>query len=368
MDWLQLSLSGGIRWQGNEDLYKICSQVILEDLKHGSKHFKRMATVIFNGENIGSIQFEPRNAAIIESDTVIFKAENRTLYRKHYMNKIMDFIELSKLNFKHVTMLDIALDSVQIGKGVFDFMRKFQQGKIRYLGRAKYTTQGNSNGSINYFRLGERVSDKLVRCYYKKAEIIQSQKKYITEFWKNNKLDITKEIERVEISMKKKELYKYHEFKTVDDLLYLENPKFLASLFKSGCKGFFEFVSTKEYAKQKQQADRCKKTSFFNLLGLGGELLDKIKSKVSCEIFRLKQFAKTSYLVAKATGSNLYAAASWEVAHNIDLLEWYEKSKKKWDYEYNLYKKSGRYNFITKFKIQQTDKEAFDLLIQNAYT
>lgn len=367
IDWLQISLGGGIRWEGTEATYTINSQIILEDLKHGSKHFRRMATVVFNGENIGSIQFEPRNPEIVKSDTVIFKAENRILYGKGYITKIMDFIELSNLNYKHITLIDIALDSEQVGKGVFDFVRQLQQGKIRYVGRAEYTVKSDSNNNLKYFRMGERVSDKLVRCYYKKSEILQSQKTYITEFWKHNKIDTTKEIERVEISMKKKELYKYHKFKKLDDLLYLENPEFLASLFMSGCKGYFEFVSVQEYFKKKKQANRCQKKSFFNLNDLGGSLLLKMKTKISTEIFRLKQLAKTCYIIAKNTGCEIYAAASWEVAHNIQHEDWYENSKKRWDNEYKLYKKSGRYKFLTKFNIQFTDRERFHAVIKNAY-
>lgn len=359
LDWLQLSFRGGIQWKGEDSVYRISSELILRDLKHGSKHFVRMAEVILNGELIGNVQFNPRNTEILDLDSVIFKADNRILYLEKYMNKIMDFVELTNLRFKHISQIDIALDAEQEGKGMFEFVDKLRRNTIRNLGQADYTVQVDSHNKLKYFRMGSSSSNKLVRCYYKKVELIKSQKNYIREFWEFNDMDTQKEVERVEISMRKKELYKYHKFESIDDLLYLENVEFLASLFESGCKKFFEFVKTKEYEKNKKDTTRCKKLSFFNLKGLGGSLLYKITSKVTTEIYRLKMFAKTAYIIAKQTKSKLYAAASYEAAKNLNLLEWYEDSQEKWNYEFNLFKKSGRYQFLTDYSESATGQLHF---------
>lgn len=365
IDWLQLSLRGRINWHGENSICKVTPDLILEDLKRGSTHFVRSATVILCGEVIGKIDFNPRNSDMIGEDTVIFKAENRILYQTDYVKRIKEFAELTKLSFKHMTKLDIAIDSEQKGKGLFKFLDKLSKNQIKIVGQAEHQARRNSNNEMNYFRLGSSSSNKLVRCYYKKQEIEQTQKRYITEFWEYNGLDTTKEIERVEISMKKKEISKYWNPTSFDELLYLESTTFLSSLFQSGTKKFFEFVRVKEYIKKKRQADRCKKISFFDFKGLGGMLLYKIKAKVTTEIYRLKMFAKTSFIIAKATGSKLYAAASLEAAKNLDLMDWYEHSQSKWNYEFRLFKKSGRYKFLTSYIENQTGQ--LDFVKINAY-
>ena len=92
----------------------------------------------------------------------------------------------------------------------------------------------------NYFKVGSGTSEKQVVVYDKSKELEQSNKTYIAALWRANGLpfgDADPPVFRCELRMRSEAVKEMVGF----TLEQLQDPKYLLSLFRTGCKNFFEF-------------------------------------------------------------------------------------------------------------------------------
>lgn len=365
LDWLQFTCKGII--DVTEAEVSINENLILKPLKRGSKHFKNCSEIIFYGEKLGEIDYNPRNTDMINTDIIIFKAENNILYQKNFIHTIKEALfsnDNLNFKFKHLKKIDIAIDKPIDDKSELEtLIKKVTSKKWLQVGRPDFKPF-MQNGEFKALYMGSRQSEKFMRCYYKKSEIAQSNKTYISDFWKRSGMRDSKEVERREFSLKKSYLYRLNDW-TLEDLDLLEDAETLASIFKTASEKFFEFISAKEYEKKGAKATRCKRVYTFNFKNLVARLLHKAKRKYGSEIYRMKQAAKYMHFVFKSTKNKIFQAISEEIAYNGELTQWRNLAMRKWDYEYQLFQKSGKFHYLSKYKQLETGQ--MQLIKANSY-
>lgn len=337
LDFLQFTLNGKITTFSDDNEVQLTRNVFLKNLPFGDKHFLNSGILIYMGLEFAKISFRPRNEKIMQPDTIVFKVLNQNLYATGFVKICKEIWKELNLTFSHVSKMDIAIDTTEAT--AMGIIKKYLSGNYIKKGRGQLHTtfEGKGVDNLIYWRIGQGISDKLMRGYYKKAEAEKSGKFYIIDFWgKNGYMPEVegKNVERIEVSLKKEsidEILHDNLMKRSNWLHKLENFDFLYKVFNSSTKGFFEFVKTAEY-KRKKQFTKCKKIGI-EVFTRATELINKIKCYTKTEVKRIKIAAKTLYAISYKTKNGLYNAIGREMVENIDHFKWFEKSIDRWKYE-----------------------------------
>lgn len=250
----------------------------------------------------------------------------------------------------NITRFDIALDGVS----VLNLVDRFVKGEIEKLGKAKVKPFFTGKRVMEGFDIGSKASNKWITGYLKSEELERSGKDYIREFWNRTKLDQDKPIERLELKIRNEEVKKIFQFAWED----LDNFEYLASIFKTCMNNFFEFVEIGGDS----NVSRKKKIDFINWDFLGAELLERLSTQETTEIYRMKQSAKTNYWCYLAGGGKHYAEMAQEQAINVNCLDWYANKLEKWRSEF--YKRCGHnkdglitFQYLIKFEQLEANKQ-----------
>lgn len=329
LDWLELMLSGAlVAFDTPLEKYEYDQgNLILAKLPAGTSIFKYSYEMFYQGKLFGRFHLCPRNTEIIKADSIQFKMENNKLYEIGVLNDCKKIFVSLGWNVKNVTRIDIALDGVN----VLNLIDRFVKGEIQKLGKAKVKPFFTGKRMIEGFDIGSKASNKWITGYDKTAELERSGKSYIKDFWENSGLDTSGKIERLELKLRNEEIKKIFQF----DWKELDNFEFLASIFRSTMKNFFEFVELS----RDTNSTRQKRIEFIDWDNIGAQLLPKLSTKETNEIYRMKQSAKTNYWCYLASGRQYYADIAFEQAMNVNALEWYANRLEKWKDEFN--KRSG---------------------------
>lgn len=340
LDWFQANLKGKIEKGENDYLEQGNFTLIFEP--YGSKHFTHRARVINNGIEFGEIKFSPRSE-IMHPNTVMFKANNQVLYEKNFFDYCEEFFQTFSLSFSHLAQIDMAAD----GSGFLKPLILADNLKIEWTGKGDFQPfKKNRKAGLEYegFWLGSKSSDKFGRAYYKRRELLKSGKTYIEHFWRENNLFEkvgTTDIERLEFSLKNKELAKWiprESWKATKKLLQDHN--FIARLFHSASKTLFTFRENRKNSKQNVSRLRKLFSLDFSLFG-EVTLLDKIVNVGAKRLRALKTTAKTMYELSLKTGIKYYKKQCIEIAQNINHFKWYEKCRLLWEAEFRRDKKKN---------------------------
>lgn len=329
LDWLELMCSGNlVEYDVALEKYSYDNgNLILAKLSTGTKIFKYSYEMFFQGKLFGKCHVSPRNPEILKSDAIQFQIENNKLYEIGAIKDVRHVFTRLAWAVTNVTRIDIALDGVK----VLHLIDSFVKGQIQKLGKAKVKPFFTGKRIIEGFDVGSKASNKWITGYNKTAEIERSGKKYISDFWKNSGLDTTQTIERLELKLRNEEIKKIFGF----DWKELDDFEFLASIFRTTMKNFFEFVEMSNDS----NVSRQKKIEFINWDNIGAKLLPKLSTMETNEIYRMKQSAKTNYWCFLASGKQYYADIAYEQALNVNALEWFANKLERWKEEY--YKRSG---------------------------
>lgn len=360
LDWLQFNFLGEFKPDFSQKYTKINENLVFKNNFRGGAHFRCSGSLIYHGIDLLSIEFEPRSPNILNPLTILVKLNNRELYQKGFISLVKEVSKQLNWQFQHIVKLDIAVDTIQ--KGCFKFIRQYMKGNIHFAGKTDLFVEMNNKGlpqlsksgqdeSLKYWRFGKRTSRKFMRGYYKKQEIEKSRKHYIYEFWKNNDLDYENNlVHRIELSIRKSELKRIKDF-TFNELEQLEDPKVLGTIYKTLVDKYFQFVRMSQYLKQGCKLNRCKKFSPISktLKNLAGELVAKLKTRVSNEIYRMKVSAKTLYFLYKKTAKKHFLQLTREIADNINENVWLTSSIERWNREFNLLKKNKVLEYIPNY-------------------
>ena len=357
LDWFSCNLRGSLpALEQNQQFER--GNVCLIPFSHGTKHFNNMARVFFEGYEIGEIKYNPRNNVVIDSNTIIFKANNQCLYQNSFFNDIESVFQQLELAFSHLTQLDIACDGV----GFMQPLILADNNQIEWTGKGMFQPfKKNKSIGMSYegFWLGSKKGDKFGRCYMKKREIDKSGKIYIENYWKENDLfskSGTTDIERLEFSLKNKTLARFiprNGWKKTKELL--TDKSFLSSLFYSASKGLYSFREKRK--KATQNVSRLKKYFKLNFVFTTVNLLEKIISVSTKRLRAFKTTVKTMYELALKTGVEYYEKQALEIATNINHLHWYQSRRDDWDREFVFHQKN-KLSYIPMFTTQLIQHKA----------
>lgn len=166
----------------------------------------------FNKITIGELLLN--RTKFYESDNELIKLRiyNHVLY-SNFIPVLTKFLTAFKFNINNITNLEIALDTN------YNLLEMFYH---YFKDTDNYTMKGGSQrlDSVNKFtkecRSGEETStlylgktNKKLKIYNKTIELDESNKDHITKFHKQNGLDITKDIYRIEIKLTQNALKRY---------------------------------------------------------------------------------------------------------------------------------------------------------------
>lgn len=293
---------------------------------YGHHQWQNVVEVFLEGQRIGAMDVHP--TTLCAPDTVIWYTDNRIQYERGWTKKVQHVWQSLKLSFRHVCQIDVAVDTPYTDN--FNFIQELTAGELKLVGGSAFTVEYTNQAKPRYFRFGSRSSDKYMRAYYKRQELEVSNKKYLEEFWSANGFNLqdNDEVARFEICLKKKELSRYKDIfnrfgdLTGDTLHLLENPEYLAALFNTGKRKFFEFVRAEDLQTD-SNVSRAERVEILDLSGITTYLLEKIKTKLQKGIWSAKITVKQLYLCFLKTNDIRYMAQAEDIIYNYHLTRWF---------------------------------------------
>lgn len=233
-DWLQfhgehLGFVAGVVDKGTNYVVKHCG--------HGTRVFrdvfqvweKASITTSHRNELMATLCVNP-HSEIIKHNTFICKIENKVLYQKSPLLRISSMLQQLNLEYKGITRVDICCDLCSFANGwlPLELLRRYRRNDVVKAGSRRYSQWMTAPYSISTMpniytddvRSEEHVchcvswgspnSDVHVKMYNKTKEIAEeSHKSYIKSYWRNNELEITGDVWRVEFSISRRSKYLY---------------------------------------------------------------------------------------------------------------------------------------------------------------
>jgi len=320
VDWLEINLKAKA-----PEIFDIESCHVTSSQKtafirigNGNKFYKNHMEIIHEDKKLGTMFCNSRSPRLMEPDNIQLKVENNKLYELGWLDSLKSVMAESELNYKSCTRLDIALD----GGNYFEVFEQWNRGEVNKVGRAKMLAYFTGKRKVEGFRIGKGKSKKHLICYNKTDEMKRTNKWYIGDFWKRAGLMEYEKVERVEMSMRNEENKKIFGM----DFNSLDNFEHLASLMQTHCKKFFEFVSTGT----QKNITRAKRIEPIDWNSIGGQLLEKNSTRDTSEIWAGKVSCKKLYEIYYITKKNYYYDIAFEIAINIEGIEWFNNSIPLW--------------------------------------
>lgn len=310
------------------------------------RNFNLLYQLVVDNKKVGRLKLSPKKG-FIKKDTVHFLIDNQILYTDMW-TKYLDYL-LTTLHFQlsHITKIDIAVDYEinEKNNSIIDFLKKFQyysdnreklNYKVNAKGRKKIISIASYKSSSTIY-WGKSSSDKYIKIYNKSNELLNSNKDYILEFWRNNGLNYKSNvIERFELTLKTK-------LCSIIDISKLTDSDYIASLLKTHLKGYFEF------SREIKRKNKIKKLNVtpINFDGFATKLLPKYKYQPKQSDRSNKILLKSLYFNMKLINldsedddgnmdiKTLKDAIKVIIKSHPQLYEYYLDKKRFWDLEFN---------------------------------
>lgn len=342
---------------------------------YGTQMYKEMYDVYLWKRKICEVQCEPRNA-LMSSDSVLIKFDNRLLYCKDLWDIVNSFLDNHYLVVNNITRLDICCDFNKLEYGepeqlILDFLNS----KIRHKGKGSgtaYFVHYNKNHPyecgtkqfLNYngISFGTHTSDVRVYMYNKTLELLtQKDKPYIRDTWKAAGLDTSKAVWRLEVSIKSGGMNivdKDSGQKVVISLPLISDRGRLKTLYFSYVKKYFAFVRNEHAIRNITREP---------LLKLFEEMASAINiglvREVGCSNQSDKVFIKALQTAAERfpyakLDKDLLESLSEEVASSVDLFKWRLDRLQEWQ---GVYEKSDTIEELNDMQENPSVSTVYDL-------
>lgn len=210
IDWLQLFCHDA-NIHGLDIIYNGRSSYEFKLLPHGTRHFKELYDVIdSDGDKYAVIQRIP-HSSILSADAAIIQLCNRELYKPYFVSDFLMFLAQHHFTYKSISRLDVCFDSNHLYNGLkhSTLIKKIMLGTYLKNNQTKVEWNFNSVANVgkpmecNSCSFGSRSSGVSTKMYNKTLELKEVKNKpYIVESWNINGLDTSKDVWRIEISIK----------------------------------------------------------------------------------------------------------------------------------------------------------------------
>lgn len=240
IDYLKLHIHTAIRSKSSNLTTKIQA--------HTSRHYSKIEDIYLLNRKIATLESKP-HSKILHEKSALLKIENKYLYSSalfEYITMLIDYLNAEVIN---ISRLDICADFTHFKNRLepATLINRYLKEKIFRIGRGKFTVIGSQQDvrSVEYLRFGTKHSAVNTYLYNKSKEMREVRHKaHIAEAWKQNGLQETQDIWRLEHSLKAEALT-YFDTSTGEivkvTLESLKNNQFVANLFESLTEQYFEF-------------------------------------------------------------------------------------------------------------------------------
>jgi len=244
VDWLTLSLDGKIEVIRGNSEYVIDDVIALVREERRLSNHDYFYKVYVHGEEFGELCTQVSEGSVMaraNPNLSSFRFSNHILYQENVVVRAEYLFEKLGVRVHGVSRMDIAVDG---GNFLADF-RECVEGNWERVGRAKHSIFGGSRKQFaEGYYIGSGKSEKRLMGYNKSKEMQDKHKSgkplktYILEAWKNAGIDMTKDVERLELKLKSQAFKQVKNF----DWTMMENSQYLAGIMKSFLNRFYEFV------------------------------------------------------------------------------------------------------------------------------
>jgi len=222
------------------------SNCYLEFHTSGNAMYHVIADMYLYDRCIGELRFSPRKP-FFKSDLVNFKVSNVLLYSADYVDYITYLTDSLKFKLISPSHIEIAIDSSK--PKVVTFVKIYCNKTDKDLPTYNPNYHTKHKGRIDpkdinlstMIHWGNIASHKYLKSYNKTLELIEhspEKKSYTEYYWKSNGLDyINNNMERTELTLMVQHAKEI-------DYKRLPDPNYLASVFETHCKNYFQFIQT----------------------------------------------------------------------------------------------------------------------------
>ena len=188
---------------------------------YGTSVYADMYTIMYGGEEVAILTCNPRSSAL-KAGTGILKILNPELYKPRLPIIIEKLLSECQIEFLSISRLDLCADfnHFESYPDMQNFFQDFLTLKLWKIGAAKYKICANkatefdcdyfkmiglqsSRHTYQYLRFGSKVSKVSAYLYNKTQEFRDVKRKnYIAAAWALNDIDESKEVWRLEFSLK----------------------------------------------------------------------------------------------------------------------------------------------------------------------
>lgn len=183
---------------------------------HGTRQFRKLMQVTYLNDVFADVCYEPCSR-LFTGDVCMVKFANRVLYMNDCWELIDHFIEDHGLKVQNVTRCDICCDFNRFEcSECVPFIEDFLASRLRHVGRSRGGAYFNElrNAEIEQrgkclvysgLSFGGHDSDAHIYLYNKTFELLCTKDKpYIKDLWVRSGLDTSKDVWRLEVSLKSK--------------------------------------------------------------------------------------------------------------------------------------------------------------------
>ena len=255
VDWLELTTLGTIvpvnTIEQPEILTFAKGRVVLKTAGFGgTQHYQYKYNIFLDNELVALVLTSPRNTKVLNAEFSQIKIENNILYQLGWTDKLTTVLGAIGLSVNNYTRLDVAIDGGQ----VIPFMQAFEHGIYNAIGKSTFVSYKNGRNEPTGYDWGKRSSEKHLTIYNKTLELERSNKQYIKDNWTANGMILENggqvvPVERCELKLKGKAIKRtvVVDLETGEGELItykkLEDSRYLAGIFKTHCKRWFEFTA-----------------------------------------------------------------------------------------------------------------------------
>lgn len=239
IDWLQMNCLGVLTTEALEKL---------ELQKYSTQVFKKVYCYKAGNEILITIACEP-SSSILNPLTHIVKVCNKWLYSDLLLWRVNILLPFFGLKFHSFSRLDICADFNNFRFGLLPstLIANFLSEKYYAIGNKQFKVQGKAKNTINlqYLRFGNNNSEVSAYLYNKSQELAEvKDKPWIRDNWNLNKIDSSKDVWRLEFSIKGSRLRMLNGNSGEVDSITLnciDDAEFMTNLYFALLKRYFAF-------------------------------------------------------------------------------------------------------------------------------
>ncbi len=179
-------------------------------LSFGTSVFKNIDELFYQGKRVATVTSKPYSS-VINEDLIIIKFDNWLLYDARFIEIYGIILYETGGKDEKISRIDLCKDFNYFanGKHPENFIKDFVSGNVRKLTKSKFSLWGETKDRLNYdyLNIGRKGSPVNVYLYNKSKELRQVKfKSWIADQWIKSKLNVNKDVFRLEISVKKSDI------------------------------------------------------------------------------------------------------------------------------------------------------------------